>query len=216
MVGCTELATAALNTVTLQVDKGVKEKLRFLIDTGAQLSLCKYASIKEGPLYDPRRVINVKGISSYTESTLGEIEMVLSTENYEPAHTFHIVGDGIRIPYYGIIGQDFFESKRARIDYEKKEILMGDVRLTFDDTILSGDQGREGNIVLKAECETVVKVPTNAKELKTGVISKAELSPGVVMAETLTIVREGGCLTGTLNMNNEEVSVTLPIMNLGE
>jgi hypothetical protein len=29
MVGCTEPATAALNTVTLRVDKGVKEKLKF-------------------------------------------------------------------------------------------------------------------------------------------------------------------------------------------
>ena len=40
MVGCTEAATAALNTVTLKVGKGAKEKLKFLIDTGAQLSLC--------------------------------------------------------------------------------------------------------------------------------------------------------------------------------
>ena len=40
MVGCTEPATAALNTVTLQVDKGAKEKLKFLVDTGVQLSLC--------------------------------------------------------------------------------------------------------------------------------------------------------------------------------
>jgi hypothetical protein len=116
--------------------------------------------------------------------------MVLSTEHYETTHTFHIVGDGIRIPYDGIIGQDFFESTRARIDYEKREIEMSEVRVIFDDTILSGDQGREVNIVLKARCETVVKVPTNTKELKTGVIRKTELSPGVVMAETLTIVRE--------------------------
>jgi len=53
MVGCTEAATAALNTVTLQVHKGAKEKFKFLIDTGAQLSLCKYISIKEGSVYDP-------------------------------------------------------------------------------------------------------------------------------------------------------------------
>jgi hypothetical protein len=39
-----------LNTVTLQVGKGVKEKLQFLIDTVAQLILCTYASIKEGSL----------------------------------------------------------------------------------------------------------------------------------------------------------------------
>jgi hypothetical protein len=34
MMGCTEPAPTALNTVALQVDKGVKEKLKFLFDTG--------------------------------------------------------------------------------------------------------------------------------------------------------------------------------------
>ena len=78
MVGSTEPATAALNTVTLQIDKGVKEKLKFFIDTGAQLSLCKHTSIKEGSVYDPKRVVNVRGISSCTERTLGETEMGLT------------------------------------------------------------------------------------------------------------------------------------------
>ena len=62
MVGFTEPATAALNTVTLQVDKGVKEKKQFLIHTGSQLSSCKYAIIKEGSVYDPRTVVNVRCI----------------------------------------------------------------------------------------------------------------------------------------------------------
>jgi hypothetical protein len=108
MVGCTEPATAALNTVKLKADKGVKEKLKFLVDTGAQLSLCKYASTKEGSVFDPKIVVNVRGISRCTERTLGEIEMGLSTENYETTHSFHIAGDGIRIPYDGILDQDFF------------------------------------------------------------------------------------------------------------
>ena len=82
MLGCTEPVTAALNTVTLQVNKVVKEKLKYLIDAGGQLSLCKHASIKEGSVYDPKRVVNVRGISSCIERTLGENEMGLSTENY--------------------------------------------------------------------------------------------------------------------------------------
>lgn len=186
MVGCTEPATAALNTVTLQVDKGVKEKLKFLIDTGAQLSFCKYASVKEGSVYDPKRVVNVRGISSCTERTLGETEMGLSTENYETTHIFHIVGNGIRIPYDGILGQDFFVSKRATIDYKKKEIIMGDMILKFDDRVSSDEQVKEMSIVLKARCET--KVPTNSGELKVRLISKTELLPGIIMAETLTVV----------------------------
>jgi hypothetical protein len=58
--------------------------------------------------------------------------------------------------------------------------------------------------------------PTNSEELKIGLISKTDLLPGIVMAETLTVVREGGCLTSILNMNDEEVSVTLPIVDLEE
>ena len=40
-------------------------------------------------------------------------------------------------------------------------------------------------------CETVVKLPTNSEELKAGLISKTELISGIIMAETLTVVREG-------------------------
>jgi hypothetical protein len=84
MMGRTEPATAALNLVTLQV----KEKFKFFIDTGAQLSLCKYASTKEGSVYDPKRVVNIRGISRCTERTLGEIEMGLGTDNYEKRTSF--------------------------------------------------------------------------------------------------------------------------------
>ena len=48
-------------------------------------------------------------------------------------------------------GQDFFISKRARIDYKKREIIMGDVTL---DKILPDEQVKEMSIVLKARCET--------------------------------------------------------------
>ena len=92
--------------------------------------------------------------------TLGETEMSLSTEDHETTHIFHTVGDGIRITYDGILGQDFFVSKRAKIDYKKREIIMGDQRLKFDNRVLSDEQFKEVSIVLKARCETVVKVPT--------------------------------------------------------
>jgi hypothetical protein len=88
MVGCTKPTTAALNTVTLQVDKGLKEKLQFLIEAGAQLSSCKYASIREGSVYDPRTVVNIRGIPCCTGRVCGETEMGLSSKYYETTHTF--------------------------------------------------------------------------------------------------------------------------------
>jgi hypothetical protein len=80
---------------------------------------------------------------------------------------------------------------------------MGDVKLKFDDRVLLDKQAKEINIALKARCETVVKLSTNSEELKVGLVSKTELLPGIIMAETLTAVREGGCLTSLINMNDE-------------
>ena len=93
---------------------------------------------------------------------------------------------------------------------------MGDVRLQFDDKGSMDETGKPVSIILKARCETVVKVPIKSKELKVGLISKTELLPGVIMAETLTVVREGGCLTSILNMNDEDISLFLPLVNLEE
>jgi hypothetical protein len=107
------------------VNRGDKEKLRVLVDTRAPLSLCKYDSIKQGSVDDPGKGVDVRGISSSTERTLGETEMNLSTADYETTHIFHVVGDGIRIPYDAISGQDFFESKKAKIDFKNRETVMG-------------------------------------------------------------------------------------------
>jgi hypothetical protein len=134
-----------MDTVTLKVDEGGRGTLKFVVHTGAQVSLCKYGSIQEGSVYDPKRVINVRGISSGTERTLGEIEMRLRTGNNETTHVFHVVGNGIRIPYDGILGQDF-TSKKAQIDFQGREI-MGDVKLKFDDKVRSGEQEKQITVV---------------------------------------------------------------------
>ena len=69
-------------------------------------------------MYDPKKVVHTRGISCCTDRRLVGIEMGLSTANYEKTHTFHIVGDGIQIPYDSILGEGLFISKRARIDYK--------------------------------------------------------------------------------------------------
>ena len=121
-------------------------------------------------MYDPQRIVNVRGISSGTERTIGETEMKLSTENHKTTHVFHIVGYGIRIPYDGILGQDFLVSKRAKIHYKKREFIMGGVRLQFDDKVSTDETGKPISIILKARCQTVVKVPMKSQELKVGLL----------------------------------------------
>jgi hypothetical protein len=59
-------------------------------------------------------------------------------------------------------------------------------------------------------------MPTNSKELKVGLISKTELLPGIIVAEILTVVLEGGRLASILNMNDEEVNLSLTVVDLEE
>jgi hypothetical protein len=72
----------------------------------------------------------------------------LSTETHETDHKFQIAGDGINIPCDGLLGKDFFENKKAKIDYERREIVMGDERIQFDDNSLVKEQGAETVVTL--------------------------------------------------------------------
>jgi hypothetical protein len=68
--------------------------------------------------------------------------------------------------------------------------------LNLVDKILSDEDFKGMSIMLKARFETVVRVPTDSEELKFWLISKTEPLPGIVMVETVTVLREGGCLKG--------------------
>jgi hypothetical protein len=72
-----------LHAVTLSVDVGERDKLRFLIDSVADLCLCKHDSLKEVTVYNSTRPVNVKGISNAIEKAPGEVMLKLSTENHE-------------------------------------------------------------------------------------------------------------------------------------
>jgi hypothetical protein len=210
----TRAAGSPLDTVTLSVDVGERNKLRFLIDSGADLCLCKHGSLKEGTVYNSARSVNVKGISNAIEKTLGEVMLKLSTETHETDHKFQIVGDGINIPCDGLLGKDFFENKKAKIDYERREIAMGDVRIQFDDNSLVKEKGAETVVTLKPRCETIVGLPTVSGEMETGLVSKTELAPGIIVADTLTVVQQGSCLTSIVNTNDEEIKIALPTVKL--
>jgi hypothetical protein len=214
MLGCTQTAGSPLSTVTLETDAGVRGSMKFLIDTGAELCLCKYSSIKEGIAYNSKKTLNVKGISDSIEKTLGELKIRLCTAGHETEHPFQIVGDGIDIPCDGILGKDFFERERVKIDYGRREVIMGKVRVGFDEGKKSNEQVDRVYTILKPRSETIVRLSTDSPESRTGLISKRELVPGVIIAETLVTVREGTFLTSILNTNDQEIKISLPKVGL--
>lgn len=68
---------------------------------------------------------------------------------------------------------------------------MGKTRIGFDEDRELNAPVDKLYAVLKPRRETIVGLTTDSPELRTGLIGKRELAPGVMLAETLTRVREG-------------------------
>jgi hypothetical protein len=166
MLGCTMTAGSPLNTLTIETDVGVTGNMRFFIDTGAELCLCKYSSIKEGISYGTRKTLNVKGISDSIIKTLGELNIGLCTKGHKMEHPFQIVGDGLDIPYDCILGKDFFERKGAKIDYNHRQVIMGKVRVKFDADVEVDKEVKTVYVTVKPRSGTIVRLPTDSRELK--------------------------------------------------
>jgi hypothetical protein len=83
--------------------------LKFLIDTGAEISVVKSTSMNSGINYESTKGINIKGISDSFQKTEGTTILKLFIATRETTHVFYVVGSkfGCR---YGILGQDFWKN----------------------------------------------------------------------------------------------------------
>ena len=197
----------------MRVDLSKTEKLRFLIDTGAEISIVKSTSLRPGFDHQPNNGINVKGIANTLLRTEGTVTLKLFTPTHETTHTFHVMGDNFDCRYDGILGRDFWEDKRANISYCDSEIVMGDVTIRFDPkTKKVGNKPYK--LTLKARTESIVRLPTTSKGH--GLISKREVAPGVYLAESLTRETNGYCVTSIVNTLEEDITIDSPHVELEE
>ena len=174
------------------MDLGRTEKWRFLIGTGAEISIVRGARLRPEINYEPTEGINVKGISNALLRTDGTVLLRLFTLTQETTQLFHVMGEGFDCRYDGILGQDFWMDKGATIDYCNHEITMGEVVMDFDD---KSDETTELTqlLTLKSRAQSIVRVSTKSRGF--GIISKGELVPGVYLAEALIEGVDSYCVT---------------------
>lgn len=202
---------AALDTVTFNVSESRSGTARFLVDTGADISIIKASSLNEGTVYLPDKRVQISGISKGVLSTLGVAELKLSTKCKTSTHEFQVVGNELNMQHDGILGKDFWQSKRAKINYLKGEIVMPNLKIKFDahDACMSN---AVYEVKLPARSEVIVRLPTNSKG--EGLLNKITLQTGVFVAEALTTGEKGECIASIANTSEEEVTVNPPVVEL--
>jgi hypothetical protein len=82
----------------------------------------------------------------------------------------------IAIAFDAILGQDFLDIKRARIDFANRVIQMSNLEVEFDDKMYIHIPGEEMQMYIKIlpQSETIIEVPTSRDAGMSGVITKEE------------------------------------------
>jgi hypothetical protein len=201
-----------LDTISLSIDSRDTVKLKFLIDTGAEISIIRSSSLTPGVEYQMQDGVDIKGITNAVMKTEGTVDLKLFTDTHETVHTFHVLTGDCNMHYDAILGKDFLEERESVINYCSRQIIMNDnVVVKFDpkQTAITTEPCR---LTLKARTETIVRVITASKGL--GLLAKSELVLGVYLAASLTRAVNGGCVTSIINTRDTDVTIDLPRVDL--
>lgn len=79
-------------------------KLSFLVDTQADVSILKSSSITTFQNYNTSEKITIKGITNNEMSSLGSIIASIYSKRFEIKHKFHVMDNSVNTPSDGIIG----------------------------------------------------------------------------------------------------------------
>lgn len=92
--------------------------LTFLIDTGADISLCK-----EKFLYryeeNPDEYCNLTGISREVIKSFGSTKVKIDINGMVIEHSIQLVSNDIPLSTDGILGRDFLSKYKCNVDYDR-------------------------------------------------------------------------------------------------
>ena len=146
---------SGLDTISLNIDSRDSRKLKFLVDTGAEISMSKSSSLTPGVEYQLCEGVDIKGIFNTIMKTEGTIDLKLFTDTHETTHNFHGLRENSELPYDAILGKDFFETREGVINYCSREIIMNDEVIVNFDPKPTANKTEPCRLTLKARTEMI-------------------------------------------------------------
>lgn len=172
----------------------------FLVDTGADISIIKQSYVQE---INKSELINITGITSGTDSTIGTTKLKLFKNNTVFDMTFHVVSDNFPIPTNGLLGVDFFKKFSAIINYNNftLSLVKQNTRIY---TPISNHMGC--NTIIIPPRSEVYRIVPNLSLKEDSVIFNEEIAEGVFVASS--IVNKDLPIVRILNVNTEPVQLS--------
>lgn len=192
-----EINTSDTNNSTVQL----------LLDTGADVSLLKAGKLKDHSIINKEIIVELKGISEQPIYTLGTCCILIKLENNKTVtHSFHIVSDNLPIKNDGLLGRDFLQKYRAKIDYEKETLF-------FNGNYFKILPSEPCKIFIPARCETIIPALANISNTE-GIVELKQISDKLYLGSTLTKVKNHKCFVSILNISDETLTIAMPRVNI--
>lgn len=186
--------------------------LKFLIDTGASMSLIKTSSIQNYTV-DSNHSTILNGIAPHaTIQTAGEAEIELKIRNNRIIGKFQILDVHSNIPFDGILGDDFLKTHRAKINYENSLLSLNSIPVPIS-LGRNTPQCSQTMIRICARFEMVVPINLiNPSNLQEGVVSKQSLNLNNSLLIPNAIIKVDNNNRGLITILNTSVqSFEIPI-----
>ena len=125
----------------------------------------------------------------------------------------------------GILGHDFLAAVRARICYRETVLIFRYKGVLVRRKLMSLPGAEQGTprdrvvnkLTLPPRTELIVQVPVDiGPQVQEGTVERAELMPGVYMADSLVTVAKGCVLTNISNTTEDDVELFDPVVKLEE
>lgn len=95
-----------------------------LVDSGASVSVLKIGIMVRGILVDSGDILKLTGVTTGKFLTMGRVEVDMNLGDALIFQKFHLVSDDFGINVMGILGRDFLEKYKAKIDFGEKRVIL--------------------------------------------------------------------------------------------
>jgi predicted aspartyl protease len=104
--------------IELEVKESKSRRLKFLLDTGADICLIKSTELLGTTEFNPKQRVKVKSVDGSIVETHGVVKICA----HEGNQIFHLVNNQVELVCDGIVGRDFLQHTGAKVCYNSNTV----------------------------------------------------------------------------------------------